>query len=384
MRTFTFVAFLAVAFTAIAAAPHAQTGVSIHKLNTEVGVKVGEDFLLDLISLILGVDVRQILAQADATISGLEALLQSSSNELVTILASGGADIIAQAEAIINGAVAEAQEIVAPIVRIIEIIAGLITRTPSNKNLIEDLIKGLLNSIIALIDGTIADLEALVVRTVQSLDQLAQSAGQEIGSQVDALLVRTVAEGVALVEPLIELIKPLLPPSTAVVVNGALEDLIVVIIELITGINIPAVIEQAKATAAGLQLLAQLVVQELQSVLGAAGSELVAQVQAILTEAIAEAEGPITKVLELAEKVAAGNVLLIPALLVALDNASQVLPGIVESAIGQLVAVVNQVGGDALAQVEQIVSDAIAEAGVLIQALLDLLSPSALKRLAKL
>jgi hypothetical protein len=250
--------------------------------------------------------------------------------------------------------------------------------------LIEDLLKGLLNSIIGLIDGTIADLEALVVRTVQNLDQLAQGAGQEIASQVDALLVRTVAEGVALVEPLIELIKPLLPPSTAAVVNGALEDLIVRIIELLTGINIPAVIEQAKITNILLQFLFQLTIQQLQFLLEDAGSELVAQVQAILSEAIAQAEGPITKVLELAEKVAAGNVLLIPALLVALDTASQVLPGIVESAIGQVVAVVNQVGGDTRAQVEQIVSEAIVEARSLIQEFLDVLIPSALKRLSKL
>jgi len=385
MRTFTFIAFFAVAFTAIAAAPHTQTHVTIHKLNTEIGTKISEDVLLDLISLILGVDVRAILAQADATINGLEALLQASTQELIDILSTGGADLVSGAEEIINNAIAEAKEIVAPIVRIIEIIVGLVTRSnASNKNLIEDLIKGLVNSILALVEGTVTDLEALVVRTVGQLQELAASAGQAIADSVQSVLVRTVAEVIALVQPLIDLLEPLLPPSTGVRINGALEDLIVTIIELVTGINIRDVIEQAKATAAGLQQLAQLVVQELQSVLGAAGSELVSQVEAILTEAIAEAEPLVTKVLDLAQKVQAGNILLIPALLTAVDAASKALPVIVQNAVSGVVGVVNQVGGEAVAQVEQILSDAVAEAGALIQPLLDLLNPSALKKLARL
>jgi len=383
MRTVTLVAFLAVAFTAIAAAPHTQTSVVQHKLNTHVGVKaIDEDFLLDLISLILGVDVREIIAQAEATITGLEALLESSSNELVDILAAGGADVIAEAEAIINAAIAEAKEVVAPIVKIIQTIISLISGKVVPNNLIEDLVKLLVNQILNLIDDTISGLEAVVVSTVEQLTALANSAGQNIAAQVEALLAKTVAEGLALVLPLLKLLEPLIPSGIAV--NGVVEDLIVELIRLITGLDIPAIIAQAKATAEGLAQLGQQVAQDLEQVLGSSGKQLVSEVQAVLAEAAAEAEKPINNVVNLVQKLLDGGnpVLLVPLLVIAVDNASKVLPQIVENAVNQLVAIVSQIGSDVQAQVEQILATAAVEAKALIQALLDLLPPATKARIA--
>ena len=108
---------------------------------------IDEDFLLDLISLILGVDVRAISAQTEATITGLEALLESSSAELAAILTSGGEQLVAEANAIIQNALVRAEEIVKPIVDIINAIINLIGR----RDLIGDLIEALLNRIISLV-----------------------------------------------------------------------------------------------------------------------------------------------------------------------------------------------------------------------------------------
>ena len=201
------------------------------------------------------------------------------------------------------------------------------------------------------------------------MQDLATNAGADIASQVSALLTRTVSEGVALVQPLLDLIAPLLP-------GGARLDLIG-LIELITGIPIKEIIEQGQATAEGLAALVPATVAQIQAVLEGSAAELAPQIDALLTEAIAQVSPLVNRIVDLVQRLLDGGnaLLLVPQLILAVNKAVDEVPAIVEGAIQAIISLTQASGEAASAAIQEILASAAAEAQALIQPLLDLIAP---------
>ena len=198
---------------------------------------------------------------------------------------------------------------------------------------------------------------------------MATNAGADIASQVSALLTRTVSEAVALVQPLLDLIAPLLP-------GGARLDLIG-LIELITGIPISDIIEQGEATAEGLAALVPATVGQIQAALDGSAAELAAQVDALLTEAIADVSTLVNRIVDLVQRLLDGGnaLLLVPQLILAVNKATEEVPAIVEGTVQAIVSLTQASGETVSANIQQILASAVAEAQALIQPLLDLIAP---------
>jgi len=177
-----------------------------------------DEVIADLIEAVTGLDIPAIVTQIDVTINGLTSLLTSSSNELNNILVQSGINVQQELQAVVDSAVAQANEILKPIISLINLILGLLGVSPAGAVRPQDLISTIIEQLLKLIQNSVTDLQQLLVDTVNSLVAVAVANGASATGQIEALAERTLADAQALIQPLLDLIAPILPPSKRIVV----------------------------------------------------------------------------------------------------------------------------------------------------------------------
>ena len=73
-----------------------------------------------------------------------------------------------------------------------------------------------LQELVTLGETTVTDLEQLLAETIAEIQRIASEVSGELVSQVNTIVDRTVANVKAEVQPLIDLLAPILPPPTKV------------------------------------------------------------------------------------------------------------------------------------------------------------------------
>jgi len=315
MRTSVLIALLAVSFTAVLAAPqHKQ--VSVHKIHVSnlkqlalpkiaIAPKSPIGDLIELIGLIIGIDVNAVIEQAGLTISEVEAALNEAALELVDLSARVDEQLAQELEAVINAAVEEALVIAQPL---LDIINKLIPGAASKRNLIvpnsliDELLKLLIgltvDELVALVENTVTELEALAGRTLAAIDDIALRLSAELQAETDRIIAEAEARIVAAVQPLLDLLKPILPPAKTNAVEPRIDlpELIALIAQALAQIDAAL----AKADAALLELLtSSTLLDEINAVLEQADRDVLAAIEAAVARAL------VTPVGELPQLVAA-------------------------------------------------------------------------------
>jgi len=373
MRSTIIFAFLAVAFTAVLAAPHASKSVS-------VVAKDEKSLVGDLIGAIIGIDVDAVIAQTEATLAGLERVGNEATTELETILVSAGAGVVGQAQAIIDNALARAQEILEPIIKLINQIISLIPG--AKKDLIGDLIEALIKNLLNKLNQTIADLQLLAVETVNSLIALAEQTGSDTVSAVTALAANTLRNAALEIQPLLDLLAPILTPTP-------IDEIIADLIEAVTGLDIPAIVTQIDVTINGLTSLLTSSSNELNNILVQSGINVQQELQAVVDNAVSEANEILKPIISLINLILgllgvspAGAVrpqdlisTIIEQLFKLIENSVTDLQQLLVDTVNDLVAVAVANGANATGQIDALAQRTLAQAEALIQPLLDLLAP---------
>jgi len=304
MRTSILFALLAVSLTAVLAAPH-QSQVSVHRIKAHHQLKhlalpkfavtpkspIGD--LIELIGLIIGIDVNAVIEQAGLTLQEIEAALNDAAIQLAEVTARVDEELAVEVEALINSAIAEALEILQPL---LDVLAPLIPDASGKRalaaiphGLIDELLKLLLGvtleELVALAEQTVVDLEALAGRTLAAIDEIALRLSQELQAEIDRITAEAEARISAAIAPLLELLKPILPPAGSHPVAPLIDlpGLIQLVSEAVAAIDAAV----AKADAALLELLqGSHLLDDINAILAAADAAIAETISAALQRAL--------------------------------------------------------------------------------------------------
>jgi len=160
------------------------------------------------------VDLGAILAQAQLSAAGIEAALVLADADLAALLAGSGVE--GQVNEILERSQAEALAILQPLLDALAPIIGGGSRSHvkavSSKGLIDDLLGLSLEELVALVESTVSQLEALAGRTVSQIQQVILSNTQLV-DDARRILRTLILEINAQLAPLLELLEPLIPSS---------------------------------------------------------------------------------------------------------------------------------------------------------------------------
>jgi hypothetical protein len=240
MKTSVLIALLAVSFTAVLAA-HQQNRISVHKIHVNnlkqialpklaIASKSAIGDLIELIGLIIGIDVNAIIEQAGLTLSEVEAALNDATVELIELSARVDEQLAQELKAVINGALEEALVIAQPLLDIInKLIPGTNVHhafiTPNG--LIDELLKLLIGltveELTTLVETTITDLEVLAGKTLTTINDIALRLSAELQAETDHIIAEAEARIVAAVQPLLDLLAPILPPAKSNAITAVVD-----------------------------------------------------------------------------------------------------------------------------------------------------------------
>jgi hypothetical protein len=356
--------------------------------------------IVEIINQLLGIDIAAILAQIPLTVTDVEVALEVAVQELLVLLEAEGPAVADRLNAIVSAAVSRAKEIVQPLLDVLEpVLGGGARHVP--KDIIGDLVEIILGvtleELVALVNSIATQLDALVQETLAQVQQVANDVSAQVGDKAQVIVTKARESIKAAVQPLLELLEPLLTPPTNQVTIRKQKDLIsdaIQIIGALLGVDIGAIFDQIPVTIAGVERVLTETVNELVGLVSAADSTVQARLEALVDQAVKRATEILAPLLEVIKPlIPSGRAvaiapkdllddllqiilgLTLQELVTLVENTVTELEQLLTETIAEVKRIASEVSAELVGQVTAIVDQSVADIKAEVEPLLALLAP---------